>query len=105
MPGCTEPGVGTAAKAQIPIENNYRASGESLLDKCGASIGRSVVDHDDFAPRNAFRGDDHGRKILLKKGTAVPVGNDDRSGSHLRLNFWVPFRARRQAGKEIDEGY
>src|ERR1700676_2435628 len=101
MPGRTKPCVGTATEAQIPSESDYVDLWESLFDECGASIGRSVVDHDDFAPWNTFRGDDHGRKILLEKVTAVPVGDDDRSGSYLWLNFWAPFTARNQPGKKI----
>ncbi len=95
VPSLSESRVGAAAEAEIFFERHHADLGKAFADECGATIGRTVIHHDDFAPGDAPRRGDHRRKILFEKIAAIPVGNHDRGRTSVGPSLLVQLTARR----------
>src|SRR5579871_4918405 len=64
--GGAEPSVRSTAEAEIVFQRDHANLRESLANEVGAAIGRTIVDHDDFASGDALRGGDYGRQIFFE---------------------------------------
>ncbi len=83
--GRTETGIRAAAEAQIFRQSQNADLRVIQTNPFGASIGRSVIHDDNFAPRMVFDCRDPRRKKTLQQLPAIPVGDDKRGGVCPRL--------------------